>query len=60
MASIYGEERAQRLPDDAWLRDAGAKDWIVLTKDDASAADPLNGMRWLKLACASSVSPARS
>ncbi|HET7416626.1 MAG TPA: hypothetical protein VFJ61_03230 [Solirubrobacterales bacterium] len=33
MADIYGEERAQLLADEAWLRDAGKNDWIVLTKD---------------------------
>lgn len=34
MADVYGEERAQRLPDVEWLTDAGRRDWIVLTKDD--------------------------
>lgn len=34
MASVYGESRAQRLPDRMWLRDAGRNGWIVLTKDD--------------------------
>jgi uncharacterized protein with PIN domain len=40
MASVYGEERAQRLADEIWLRDAGARDWIVLTKDDAIRRRP--------------------
>jgi hypothetical protein len=40
MASVYGEERAQRLADQIWLRDAGARDWIVLTKDDAIRRRP--------------------
>lgn len=40
MASVYGEETAQRLPDDVWLRDAGANGWIVLTKDDAIRRRP--------------------
>jgi hypothetical protein len=40
MADIYGEERAQLLPDEAWLRDAGENDWIVLTKDDAIRRRP--------------------
>jgi hypothetical protein len=40
MASVYGEERAQRLPDRVWLRDAGTKGWIVLTKDDAIRRRP--------------------
>lgn len=34
MADAYGEKRAQRLPDEEWLTDAGANEWIVLTKDD--------------------------
>lgn len=29
MASVYGEDVAQSLPDEQWLTDAGAKDWIV-------------------------------
>lgn len=40
MADVYGEERAQRLRDEVWLRDAGRKDWIVLTKDDAIRRRP--------------------
>jgi hypothetical protein len=40
MASIYGEEQAQRLPDQRWLRDAGANGWIVLMKDDAIRRRP--------------------
>jgi hypothetical protein len=35
MADAYGEDRAQLLPDEVWLRDAGRKGWVVLTKDDA-------------------------
>lgn len=34
MADVYGEERAQRLRDEVWLRDAGRQNWVVLTKDD--------------------------
>jgi hypothetical protein len=34
MAEVYGEVKAQRLPDETWLRDAGKNGWIVLTKDD--------------------------
>lgn len=34
MADVYGERQAQQLPDEVWLRDAGANGWIVLTKDD--------------------------
>lgn len=40
MASVYGEGKAQRVPDEAWLRDAGREDWIVLTKDDAIRRRP--------------------
>lgn len=40
MADVYGEERAQRLADAVWLGDAGRKDWIVLTKDDAIRRRP--------------------
>ncbi len=40
MADVYGEEEAQRLPDEVWLRDAGKHDWIVLTKDDAIRRRP--------------------
>ncbi len=40
MAEVYGEERAQRLPDEVWLRDVGEKGWVVLTKDDAIRRRP--------------------
>ena len=40
MAEVYGDERAQRLADETWLRDAGENDWIVLTKDDAIRRRP--------------------
>jgi PIN like domain len=40
MADIYGEDRAQRLADEVWLRDAGEQHWIVLTKDDAIRRRP--------------------
>jgi hypothetical protein len=40
MADVYGEERAQRLNDEVWLRDAGERDWVVLTKDDAIRRRP--------------------
>ena len=40
MADVYGEEEAQRLADEVWLRDAGQNDWIVLTKDDAIRRRP--------------------
>ncbi len=40
MADVYGEETAQLLADEIWLRDAGEKDWIVLTKDDAIRRRP--------------------
>lgn len=40
MADVYGEKEAQLLADEAWLRDAGENDWIVLTKDDAIRRRP--------------------
>jgi PIN like domain len=40
MASVYGEEAAQQLADERWLRDVGAKGWIVLMKDDAIRRRP--------------------
>lgn len=40
MADVYGEEAAQRLPDEVWLSDAGRHGWIVLTKDDAIRRRP--------------------
>jgi hypothetical protein len=40
MADVNGEERAQLLPDEVWLRDAGEKGWVVLTKDDAIRRRP--------------------
>jgi hypothetical protein len=40
MADVYGEQRAQALPDEIWLSDAGEKGWVVLTKDDAIRRRP--------------------
>jgi len=40
MASVYCEQAAQRLADERWLRDAGAKGWGVLMKDDAIRRRP--------------------
>jgi len=40
MASVYGEEVAQQLDDESWLRDAGNKGWVVLMKDDAIRRRP--------------------
>lgn len=40
MADVYGEEAAQRLSDEVWLRDAGQNNWVVLTKDDAIRRRP--------------------
>jgi hypothetical protein len=41
MASVYGEEVAQRMADERWLRDVGARGWIVLLKDDAIRRRPV-------------------
>ena len=40
MASVYGEEVAQELPDERWLGDVGRRDWVVLMKDDAIRRRP--------------------
>lgn len=40
MASVYGEDVAQQLDDETWLRDAGEKGWVVLMKDDAIRRRP--------------------
>lgn len=40
MADVYGEEAAQLLADEVWLRDAGENNWVVLTKDDAIRRRP--------------------
>ncbi len=40
MADVYGEDAAQLLADEVWLRDAGENNWIVLTKDDAIRRRP--------------------
>ncbi|MDQ3721323.1 MAG: hypothetical protein M3350_11180 [Actinomycetota bacterium] len=40
MASVYCEETAAGLPDEVWLRDAGHKDWVVLTADKAIRRRP--------------------
>jgi hypothetical protein len=40
MAVVYGEEAAQSLPDEQWLRDVAAKGWVVLMKDDAIRRRP--------------------
>jgi PIN like domain len=40
MADVYGEARAQELDDADWLGDAGANDWVVLTKDRAIRRRP--------------------
>lgn len=34
LASVYGEEAAQQLPDIEWLARAGRHGWVVLLKDD--------------------------
>lgn len=40
LASVYGEGRAQRVSDAAWLKRAGRQGWVVLTKDDAIRRRP--------------------
>ncbi len=41
LASVYGEEEAQRLDDETWLGDAGKSSWVVFMKDDAIRRHPL-------------------
>lgn len=40
MSDVYGEDAAQLLDDEVWLRDAGRNNWVVLTKDDAIRRRP--------------------
>jgi hypothetical protein len=40
LASVYGEKVAQGTPDVLWLREAGARGWVVLMKDDAIRRRP--------------------
>ncbi len=40
LSSVYGEQEGQQVEDERWLRDAGAKRWIVLMKDDAIRRRP--------------------
>jgi hypothetical protein len=35
MTAVYGELVGQGLRDETWLRDVGARGWVVLMKDDA-------------------------
>lgn len=60
MASVYGEEVAQRLADDRWLRDAGAKGWIVLMKDDAIRRRPAERDALVEAGVRAFCSPMRS
>ena len=41
LASVFGEERGQHVVDEDWIAHAGAKGWVVLTKDDAIRRRPL-------------------
>lgn len=40
MASVYGERAGQGVADEQWLREVGAKGWVVLMKDDAIRRRP--------------------
>lgn len=40
LASVYGEEEAQRVSDEEWIALAGQNEWVVLTKDDAIRRRP--------------------
>lgn len=37
---VHDEEFAQNTPDVDWLREAGTRGWVVLTKDDAIRRNP--------------------
>jgi hypothetical protein len=37
LASVYGEEEGQQVPDVRWLGDAGRHEWIVLRRTTRSA-----------------------
>lgn len=41
MASVYGEDVAQRLKDPPWIKDAADNGWIILTKDRRLRYRPL-------------------
>jgi len=51
MHGVYGEDQAQRLPDEIWLRDAGERNWVVLTKDDAIRRRPAERDAMIDAAC---------
>jgi hypothetical protein len=36
LRSLYGEEAAQEIPDQEWIDDAAAGDWLLFTKDDVT------------------------
>ena len=40
MADVYGELVGQGSSDETWLRDVGARGWVVLMKDDAIRRRP--------------------
>jgi len=40
LASIYGEQEAQRVRDEDWITLAGAQEWVVLAKDIAMRRRP--------------------
>lgn len=41
LASVYGEDEAQKTKDEVWLQVAGEREWVVLTKDDAIRRRPV-------------------
>jgi len=34
LASVYGEQRAQAVSDEEWIKRSAVRGWVVLTKDD--------------------------
>ncbi len=41
LASVYGEDTAQKLDDEEWLQEAGKRNWVVLMKDAAIRRRPI-------------------
>lgn len=40
LASVYGEQPGQHVPDEDWLHLAGSRGWLVLMKDDSIRRRP--------------------
>ncbi|MGO9960480.1 MAG: hypothetical protein ACLP50_31650 [Solirubrobacteraceae bacterium] len=40
LEDVSGEQTAQRIEDERWLGDVGARRWVVVMKDDDRSAGP--------------------